>query len=91
MPRENAFHHVMKFIETNTNSSEKFKKLYVMPAFEVFGEGIPEDIGENVTATSLEQVPKNRTQLLSMWDERKLAPFHMDYNEQGQLPTNFEK
>jgi glycosyltransferase-like protein LARGE len=84
MPRQDALYHLLRFLSKHTNAKETFQKLYVLPAFEVFGDG-------NSTVKSLKQVPETKAQLRKMVKSKKVKPFHMDYFEAGHGPTNYKK
>jgi glycosyltransferase-like protein LARGE len=88
MPRASAHRKLLKFFSTKSNAEESVKKLYVLPAFEVFGEGSDRNIA---SVTSLEDVPNNKTQLLAMLAAKKIEPFHMDYHSAGHGRTNYGK
>jgi hypothetical protein len=87
MPQSDAHDHLLRFLSTKADASDKYKKLYVLPAFEVFGEGDR----NNSTVTSLDEVPQDKKELLSMLPTKKVQPFHMDYFEKGHAPTDYDK
>ena len=87
MPQVDAHDKLSLFLSTKSDANDTYKKLYVLPAFEVFGEG-PRN---NSTVTSLDDMPKNKKELLSMLRTRKLKPFHMDYYKKGHAPTDYDK
>jgi glycosyltransferase-like protein LARGE len=73
LPRKNAHSRLLKFLSTKSVAKDKFRKLYVLPAFEF----------HNSKGTRLQNVPKSKLQLLSMLSSRKLQPFHMNSNVTG--------
>lgn len=98
LPPKDALGHLLPFLSTHSNVNEKFKKLYVLPAFEVvFGEGDKNNSTvTTTTTTSLDeevQVPHDKNELLSMLRTGKLQPFHNTDNylysqtEEGHTTT----
>jgi hypothetical protein len=87
MPQVDAHDHLLRFLSIKADARDKYKKLYVLPAFEVFGEGDR----NNSTVTSLDDIPKNKKKLLSLLHTGKLEPFHMDYYKAGHSPTDYDK
>jgi glycosyltransferase-like protein LARGE len=88
MPRKNAHDHLVKFLSHQKSSDNTFKTLYVMPAFELFGE---EGTKNNSTVTRLDRVPKIKKQVLALLSRKKLEPFHIDYYPEGHAATNYNK
>lgn len=81
LPRKNAHSRLLKFLSTKSVAKDKFRKLYVLPAFE-FSLGKGGDRNHS-KGTRFHDVPQSKLKLLSMLSSRKLQPFHMDSNVTG--------
>jgi hypothetical protein len=88
IPQAAAHENLFEFLATKSDSKEKIKELFVLPAFEVFGEGSDRT---NTTVTDLEGIPENKAKLLAMLPTKKLQPSHMEYYPAGHAPTNNKK
>ena len=82
----NCYERAMELIHSHSRirRSLRNKTLVVLPAFEWFFDE-PDPPLEHL------QLPKDRTELIELWDSETVAPFHIKSFFRGHGPTDFDK
>ena len=93
LPPNNALGRLLPFLSAHSkNPNEIFKKLYVLPAFEIFLEKEDKNNSMVMTTSLNEVVTQDKKELLSMLHTGKLQPFQReDYHVQkGHTPMDYD-